>query len=152
MKLFAAVATLILATFATAQSPMFIGCGAFPEILVDFLFLNPYPLCVGKTVTITVIGSISTPILDRSTLKISGRYLGRIVYWDNTHDLCSLLAFTGNPCPVPTSQYALSMDVLVKSTFPKNVPVDLYIEAFNGGDLTRRLFCQVATVTGQTCP
>jgi hypothetical protein len=122
MKLFAAVATLILATFAAAQHPTFSDCSlADSDLLVSSFTLTPYPLCIGYNHTITVTGFRTMPIIDYAKLKINGRYLGRIVYVDNTHDLCSLLAAHGSPCPVPTTQYTLSMSVLVKSTFPKNV-------------------------------
>ncbi|KAF9346042.1 hypothetical protein BGX34_004231 [Mortierella sp. NVP85] len=152
MKFFAAVAALALAAVANAQSPPFTSCapaGVTPELTIATFSLTPYPLCIGQYVTATGTGTLSAPVTSGAKLAIIGRYLGRVVYTDN-QDLCTLTATAGLPCPIAQTTTSITVDVLVKTTAPANVPVALQVSATNGnGNL---LFCQAATVTAINCP
>ncbi|KAG0347474.1 hypothetical protein BGZ54_004909, partial [Gamsiella multidivaricata] len=115
---FTAIAALLLAAVASAQSPIFSNYAiGFTEMTVASIVLAPYPLCVNKNVCITVIGTLSTSIVTGARLSISGKYGGRVVYTDN-QDLCNLLYVQGHPCPVPITVTSLTVCVLVKPTAP----------------------------------
>ncbi|KAF9914688.1 hypothetical protein BX616_007780 [Lobosporangium transversale] len=150
MKFISAVSALLLAAVASAQSPQFTNCATgATDMTVSSLVLNPYPLCVGKEVCATVTGSLSAPVTQGAKLNIVGKYLNRIVYTD-AHDLCTVLAANGTPCPVATSVTSVKACILVKSTAPTGIPVVLQVSATNGNGHV--LFCQQATVTAQNCP
>ncbi|KAF9955255.1 hypothetical protein BGZ72_003913 [Mortierella alpina] len=152
MKFIAAIAALIVAAVANAQtpSPPFGNCATgATDMTVTGFTLTPYPLCIGQTVCATVNGTLSAPIVAPAKLAITGRYLGRVVYTDN-HDLCVVLAASGVPCPVPTTVTSVTACVLVKPTAPANIPVALTLLATNGNNHV--LFCQSATVTAVNCP
>ncbi|KAG0201211.1 hypothetical protein BGX28_005911 [Mortierella sp. GBA30] len=149
MKFFAAIAALVVAAVANAQSPAFTNCATgVADMTVTGFSVSPYPLCIGKTVCATVTGTLATSIVAPATLTITGKYLGRTVYTDN-QDLCAVLAASGVPCPVATSVTSVTACVLVKSTAPANIPVVLTIQATNGNN--HALFCQSATVTAANC-
>ncbi|KAF9939068.1 hypothetical protein BGZ67_010036 [Mortierella alpina] len=144
MKFITAIAALFVATVANAQVP-FTDCANGPtDLVIESFKIEPYPLCVGKNVTATGTGVLSTPVIAGAKLSIIGKYLGRIVYNDN-HDLCTLMAGEGHPCPIPTTLTSISAKVPVKSTAPANIPVQLTVQATNGNN--HLLFCQSATVT-----
>ncbi|KAF9574611.1 hypothetical protein EC968_006026 [Mortierella alpina] len=144
MKFITAIAALFVATVANAQVP-FTNCATGPtDITIDTFSIAPYPLCVGKEVCATGTGVLSTPVIEGAKLSIIGKYLGRVVYTDN-HDLCTLMAAQGHPCPIPTTLTSITACVPVKSTAPANIPVQLTVQATNGNNHV--LFCQAATVT-----
>ncbi|KAF9278148.1 hypothetical protein BGZ68_008757 [Mortierella alpina] len=148
MKFIAAIAAIVVAAVANAQS--FTNCATgITDMTVTSFSVNPYPLCVGQNVCATVGGTLATPIISPAKLSVTGRYLGRIVYTDN-QDLCTVLAASGVPCPVPVSVTSVTACVLVKPTAPANIPVQLTILATNGNN--HILFCQAATVTAAQCP
>ncbi|KAF8942837.1 hypothetical protein BGZ47_006078 [Haplosporangium gracile] len=148
MKFIAALAALVVATVANAQVP-FTNCASGPtQIAINTFSLSPYPLCINKNVCATGTGTLNTPVIQGSTLSITGRYLGRLVYTDN-HDLCTLMASQGFPCPLPTTMTSITACVLVKPNAPPNIGVALQVQAINGDGGT--LFCQAATVTAKTC-
>ncbi|KAF9911099.1 hypothetical protein EC991_004653 [Linnemannia zychae] len=152
MKFFAAIAALVVAAVANAQTvpvPPFTNCATTPtQITIDNFTVDPYPLCINQNVCATGSGTLSTPVIAGAKLAITGRYLGRLVYTDN-QDLCALMAGQGHPCPIPTSMTAITACVLVKPNAPPNVGVALQVVATNGdGGL---LFCQSATVTAKVC-
>ncbi|KAG0293709.1 hypothetical protein BGZ96_002429 [Linnemannia gamsii] len=148
MKFIAAFAALLVATVANAQVP-FTNCANGPtQIAIDSFKIEPYPLCINKNVCAIGTGVLSTPVIEGSTLSISGRYLGRLVYQDN-HDLCTLMGSQGFPCPLPTTMTSIKACVLVKSSAPPNIAVALEVKAINGDSGT--LFCQSATVTAKNC-
>jgi hypothetical protein len=100
MKFFAAVAALVVAAVANAQSPPFTSCATgTPDLTVTGFSLAPYPLNVGGPVSATVTGTLVHSIIAPARLSIIGRYAGRVVYTDS-HDLCTLLASSSHPCPV----------------------------------------------------
>ncbi|KAF9349471.1 hypothetical protein BGX34_001773 [Mortierella sp. NVP85] len=152
MKFIAAVAALALAAVAQAQTFTSCATGA-TDMTVSSITLDKNPLCVGENVCATVTGTLANPIVETTPgstkLAIVGRYLGRVVYTDN-HDLCTLLAASGHPCPVATSVTSVTACVLVKTSAPVGVPVALTIQATNGNGNT--IFCQTATVTAANCP
>ncbi|KAF9961143.1 hypothetical protein BGZ72_004647 [Mortierella alpina] len=144
MKFITSIAALFVATVAKAQVD-FANCATGPtDIVIDTFKIAPYPLCVGKEVCATGTGVLSTPVIAGAKLSISGKYLGRVVYTDN-HDLCTLMAAQGHPCPIPTTLTSITACVPVKSTAPANIPVQLTVLATNGNNHV--LFCQSATVT-----
>lgn len=115
MKLFTAIATLFLATLVAAQS--LTNCGTGPTgMTVSSASITPYPLCAGQQVCFTITGTLNEPITQGATFTILGKYLGRIVYTD-THDLCTLLAAQGYPCPVLIAT-SITICVLVRSNAP----------------------------------
>ncbi|KAG0350204.1 hypothetical protein BGZ54_003961 [Gamsiella multidivaricata] len=147
---FTAIAALLLAAVASAQSPTFSNCATgATDMTVTGFTLSLYPLCVNKNVCATVTGTLSTPVIAGAKLAVTGRYGGRVVYTDNA-DLCTLLAASGYPCPVPVTTTTVTACILVKPTTPTGIPIALTIQATNGNGNV--LFCQVATVTAQTCP
>ncbi|KAF9190708.1 hypothetical protein BGZ50_009849 [Haplosporangium sp. Z 11] len=120
MKFFTAIAALVVAAVASAQtpSPPFSNCATgATDMTVTGLTLNPYPLCVGKPVCATVTGTLSAPVTSPASLAITGKYLGRVVYTDNV-DLCTVLAASGYPCPVATTVTSVTACVLVKANAP----------------------------------
>ncbi|KAF9149734.1 hypothetical protein BG015_008449 [Linnemannia schmuckeri] len=152
MKFIAALATLVLAAVASAQTmPTPYNCATGPtQISITSFTLSPYPLCINQNVCATGTGTLSTPVIEGSTLSITGRYLGRLVYTDN-HDLCALLASQGFQCPMPTTMTSITACVLVKPNAPPNIGVALRVVAVNGDGGT--LFCQAADgVVATTCP
>ncbi|KAF9155867.1 hypothetical protein BG015_008229 [Linnemannia schmuckeri] len=148
MKFIAAIAALVVAAVANAQVP-FTNCASGPtQIAIQTFSIAPYPLCINQNVCATGTGILNTPVIAGSTLSITGRYLGRLVYTDN-HDLCTLMASQGFPCPLPTTMTSITACVLVKPNAPPNIGVALQVVAVNGDGGT--LFCQAATVTAKVC-
>ncbi|KAF9182454.1 hypothetical protein BGZ51_004720 [Haplosporangium sp. Z 767] len=149
MKFITAVAALFVAAVANAQVP-FTNCAPpTADIAITTFSLSPYPLCVGQNVCATGTGTLANPVIAGATLAITGKYLGRVVYTDN-HDLCTLMAAQGHPCPIPTTLTSITACVLVKPNAPTGIPVALTVLATNGSGNV--LFCQAATVTAGTCP
>ncbi|KAF9954596.1 hypothetical protein BGZ72_004461 [Mortierella alpina] len=150
MKFIAAIAAIVVAAVANAQSPSFTSCATgATDMTVTGFSVSPYPLCISQNVCASVSGTLSAPITAPAKLAVTGRYLGRVVYTDN-QDLCVVLAASGVPCPVPVTVTSVTACVLVKSTAPANIPVQLTILATNGNNHV--LFCQAATVTAANCP
>ncbi|KAG0347594.1 hypothetical protein BC939DRAFT_440557 [Gamsiella multidivaricata] len=146
---FTAIAALLLAAVASAQSPPFSNCApGATDMTVTSFSLSPDPPCVDQTYCSNVTGTLNTPIIDGAKLAITGRYGGRVIYTDN-HDLCTLLAASGHPCPVSVTTTSLSLCVLLKPNSPLNYPMALTIQANNGNGNV--LFCQVATVVPRAC-
>ncbi|KAG0302929.1 hypothetical protein BGZ97_002118, partial [Linnemannia gamsii] len=107
MKFIAAIAALVVAAVANAQVP-FTNCANGPtQIAINNFSISPYPLCINQNVCATGTGTLNTPVIEGSTLSITGRYLGRLVYTDN-HDLCTLMASQGFPCPLPTTMTSIT--------------------------------------------
>lgn len=124
MKLFAAIATLLLAIVAAAQTVCTFGCndctGGTGELAVTSASITPNPLCAGQNACFTATGSLSVPITAGGNFVLVGKYLGRTIYTD-TQDLCTLLAANGYNCPVPTSATSITLCFLVKANVPINV-------------------------------
>ncbi|KAF9338472.1 hypothetical protein BGZ91_008747 [Linnemannia elongata] len=81
MKFIAALATLVLAAVASGQTmPTPYNCATGPtQIAITSFTLSPYPLCINQMVCATGTGTLSTPVIQGSTLSITGRYLGRLI-------------------------------------------------------------------------
>lgn len=90
---------------------------------VTGLTMTPGDYCLLQPYTLTVTGPLSAPIIDGTTLSITGSLFGSIVYRD-VADLCKLLAAAGTPCPVPTTATSWSVERTLKNA-PANVSVDL---------------------------
>jgi len=149
MKFFTALAALVVATVASATSPTFTNCATgSTDMTVTGFSLAPYPLCVGAQVCATVSGTLSAPITTGGLLTISGKYLGRVVYSDS-EDLCTVLAGSGNPCPIAATTGSITACVTVKTTAPTNINVALTVTAINGDGNT--IFSQCGTITAITC-
>ncbi|KAG0365869.1 hypothetical protein BC939DRAFT_490711 [Gamsiella multidivaricata] len=150
MKFFAAIAALVVAAVANAQTqPTWSNCATgSTDLTITTFSVTPYPLCIGQNVCASGTGTLSTPVVAGAKLAITGRYGGRVVYTDN-QDLCSLTGGQGHPCPIPITVTSITVCLLVKTTAPANVPVALTVLATNGNGNV--LFCQAATVTAKVC-
>jgi hypothetical protein len=150
MKFFAAVAALLVATVANAQLPTFTDCAppGTADLTINSFSVTPYPLCIGQNVCASGTGVLSAPVIAPAKLAISGKYLGRVVYTDN-QDLCAISAAAGQPCPIPITVTSITACVLVKTSAPANINVQMTVQANNGNN--HILFCQAATVIAQTC-
>ncbi|KAI8604340.1 hypothetical protein EDD21DRAFT_441263 [Dissophora ornata] len=148
MKFFTALLILLIAAFASAQSPLFSNCTAdTTDLTVTSFTMTPYPLCINQNVCITITGTLSEPITSGAALSMQGKYLSRVVYADR-QDLCTVLAASGYSCPIPATTTSITFCLLVTSTIP-NVPVILKIQATNGNDYP--LFCVSSTITASVC-
>ncbi|KAF9914179.1 hypothetical protein BX616_008810 [Lobosporangium transversale] len=151
MKFSFAVSALLLAVVASAQlpPPVFTNCATRPTVLnVTSVTFNPIPPCIGKEACITLTGALSHPITSGAKLNIIGKYLNRIIYSD-AHDLCTLLANSGTPCPIPTSVTQVKVCFPIKSTVPYGIPYIFQFSATNGDGPV--VFCQTSTFTFQHC-
>ncbi|KFH73682.1 hypothetical protein MVEG_00896 [Podila verticillata NRRL 6337] len=150
MKFFAAVATLLVAAVANAQTPVFTSCATpgTTDLVINSFSVTPYPLCINQNVCASGTGTLLTDVIAPAKLAISGKFLGRVVYTDN-QDLCAITAAAGMPCPIDTTHTSITACVLVKPSAPANVNVQLTVQATNGNN--RILFCQAATVTASNC-
>ncbi|GJJ69033.1 hypothetical protein EMPS_01379 [Entomortierella parvispora] len=149
MKFFAAIAALAVAAVANAQVTWSNCATGATDLTINSFSIAPYPLCVSQNVCATGTGQLSTPVIEGAQLSIIGRYLNKIVYTDS-EDLCSLLAAQGFTCPIPVTMTSITACVLVKSTAPVGIPVNLQVQATNGNGHV--LFCQAAVVEAQNCP
>ncbi|KAG0084339.1 hypothetical protein BGZ93_007768 [Podila epicladia] len=149
MKFFAAVATLVIAAVANAQ-PAWKDCApaGTADLAITEFTVTPYPLCIGKDVCASGTGVLSVPVTAPAKLAISGKYLGRTVYTDN-QDLCAISAKYGQPCPIPITVTSITACVLVKTSAPANINVQLTVQATNGNN--HILFCQEAEVKAAKC-
>ncbi|KAG0086678.1 hypothetical protein BGZ93_005995 [Podila epicladia] len=150
MKFFAAIATLAIAAIANAQGPTWTDCAppGTADLTISSFSVTPYPLCIGQNVCASGNGVLSVPVIAPAKLSISGKYLGRVVYTDN-QDLCAITAAAGQPCPIPITVTSITACVLVKTSAPANINVQLTVQATNGNN--HILFCQAATVVAQNC-
>ncbi|KAF9312138.1 hypothetical protein BG003_006587, partial [Podila horticola] len=86
MKFFAAVATLVIAAVANAQTPpAWTDCAppGTADLKINSFSVTPYPLCIGQNVCASGTGVLSAPVIAPAKISISGKYLGRVVYTDN---------------------------------------------------------------------
>ncbi|KAG0312458.1 hypothetical protein BGZ97_011177 [Linnemannia gamsii] len=128
--------------------PVFTNCHPGPTQQIGTIFsVNPYPLCTGLNVCMTAQGSLVVPITAGGQLAIRGFYLGRSVYVDN-QDLCTVLALSGYPCPVPYTFTSVTMCVRVKS-IPLNMALRMQFSAVNGDGGV--IFCQTSMLTAKVC-
>ncbi|KAI1317702.1 hypothetical protein EDD11_008008 [Mortierella claussenii] len=148
MKFITAITALVFAAVASAASPKFTSCATNPDLRIDNFELSPYPLCIGKNVCATGTGKLSVPVTAGAKLNIVGKYLNRVVYTD-AHDLCTLLASQGHPCPVPTTLTSITVCIPVKTSAPAGVTVALSLTATNGNGHV--LFCQQGDVIANKC-
>ncbi|KAF9129697.1 hypothetical protein BGW39_003887 [Mortierella sp. 14UC] len=135
-----ATAIAVLATFAVSSaSAQFTNLTTSTSNPVKYdganYAISPFPMCVGKPFCLTSTGTLLSPIVEGAKYSITGRYLGRLLYTDN-HDLCSLLAASGTPCPVAAGAFNFNLCVPLKNNFPPNVGLMFQYLATNGnGDL-----------------
>ncbi|KAF9314597.1 hypothetical protein BG003_004003 [Podila horticola] len=144
--LVAAAAAVTLQVQVALAGPTFTDCA--PPGIADFTVTNftiSSPFCPGKNYTLTATGTLAAPIIAPSKLSISAKYLGRVAYTDNL-ELCQLLADAGSPCPVPITASSLSLNILLKPSFPPNVPMQFTFQVNNGNN--HILFCRAATLKG----
>ncbi|KAG0333390.1 hypothetical protein BG005_005180, partial [Podila minutissima] len=75
----AAAVAFALQVQAALAAPTFTNCApVYDQNITDFS-ISPIPWCIGKNYTLTATGPLSTAVIAPSTLKISGKYLGRTV-------------------------------------------------------------------------
>lgn len=121
MKLLAPLTTVVAAVAAQGPGTIFTSCatpGTTEQTVANFMISAPY--CAGHNYTLTSTGPLSGPIFEPAKLAITGKFLGRVIYADNM-DMCPLLAEAGTPCPVATTVTSLSLQRLLKPSFPANV-------------------------------
>ncbi|KAF9946918.1 hypothetical protein BGZ70_002967 [Mortierella alpina] len=149
MKFITAIAALFVATVANAQVNFTNCVDTPPDIVLSTFSISPDPICIGKEICATVTGVLSLPVIAGAKFSVVGRWLGRIVYQDH-HDLCTLMAAQGHPCPVLTTVTSITVCVPVKAHMPNNIPFQLTVKALNGNN--HLLYCQAATVLAtKTC-
>ncbi|KAI9235022.1 MAG: hypothetical protein BYD32DRAFT_489228 [Podila humilis] len=112
--------------------------GYTDQNVTDFS-LTPSEYCIGKPYTVTTTGSLSDDIIEGGSLHVIVRYINRIVYAEN-HDLCTLLAAAGTPCPVAKTTNALSFTFTPKTFLPSGIPFAYQYQATNGNGYN--LFCR----------
>jgi len=115
-----------VATTATFEHPVFTfvwndcsALGTTNQTVPNFT--SKSTVSSGKNYTVIVIGPVIQDIIASTELRITGRFLGRVVYNDNHYDVFSMLAATGTSCPIAAGTAALSFDVLLKPSWPSNV-------------------------------
>ncbi|KAF9143882.1 hypothetical protein BGX30_014470 [Mortierella sp. GBA39] len=151
----ATVTSLTACTLVKPNAPAyaqvtFTNCAtSSTQLDIETFGVAPYPLCVNKNICLTSTGTLTTPIIAGSTLVITGRYLGKLVYSDS-HDFCTLLGAQGFPCPIPVTAHALTACVLVKPECPVNVALAMTFETTNGDN--GKIYCQKGTMTATYCP
>ncbi|KAF9125649.1 hypothetical protein BGW39_007231 [Mortierella sp. 14UC] len=134
MKLTTALAALAAITVSSvsAQFTNFVNASRTSTQYAGSNFTSsPYPWCIGKEFCLTATGTLSTDIVKGSRYDITGRTYGRLTYTDS-HDLCSLLAASGTPCPIPAGPFNLNLCVPVKPNLPPNFPTEFIFAAING--------------------
>ncbi|KAF9131427.1 hypothetical protein BGW39_001807 [Mortierella sp. 14UC] len=127
---FAALATVAVSS-VSAQYTNLVNAAAGPiQYAGSNYTINPSPMCIGREFCLTATGILSAPLMEGARLAIIGKYLGRHFYTDNG-DLCSLLAASGTPCPIPAGAFNLKLCRLIKPNLPPNWPVEYQFEATN---------------------
>ncbi|KAG0294444.1 hypothetical protein BGZ97_005087, partial [Linnemannia gamsii] len=93
--------------------------------------LSPSTPCINQAFCLNLTGCLSTPIIQGAKYSITGRWLGRLVYTDNS-DLCEILAAVGTPCPIPAGTTNLTICRPLKPNTPPNMPIYWQFVATNG--------------------
>ncbi|KAG0379546.1 hypothetical protein BGX24_012729 [Mortierella sp. AD032] len=131
MKITAALVTLatVAVSSVSAQFTNLIN-GASGPVQYDGTnyTVTPSPMCIGKQFCLTASGTLSTDIIEGSTYSFVGRFLGRLFYVDN-QELCTVLAASGTPCPVPAGAFNLKLCTLLNPKFPPNFPLEFLFRA-----------------------
>ncbi|KAF8946802.1 hypothetical protein BGZ47_011388 [Haplosporangium gracile] len=136
---FAALAVVALSS-VSAQYTKLVNGTAYPtQYQTTGYSISPSPLCITKPFCLTATGTLSAPIVEGANYAITGRYLGRTIYTDK-HDLCPLLASSGQACPIPAGPYNLNLCVNVKPNLPPKINYEYQFLATNGNGGT--LFSQ----------
>ncbi|KAK5808531.1 hypothetical protein F5H01DRAFT_352274 [Linnemannia elongata] len=148
MKFIATIAALATAaTVASVELPPpgnFSSCDSYPKQLALTTFtLSPSPMCVGKQACYTATGTLNTGIVDGATLRISGRYLGRLFYNDNANLCDALIAGGHKNCTIPAGPVTLRICRNVRPNLVPNIRILFQVEAVNGDG--GNLFCQKET-------
>ncbi|KAF9907172.1 hypothetical protein EC991_011235 [Linnemannia zychae] len=127
----AALAAVAVSSVSAQYTNLVNGASSPTQFAASNYAVNPYPMCIGKEICLTATGILSAPIVEGGTFAVVGKYLGRFFYTDSG-DLCSLLAASGTPCPVPAGPFNLKVCRLLKPNLPPNWPVEYQFEAING--------------------
>ncbi|KAF9152047.1 hypothetical protein BGX20_005245, partial [Mortierella sp. AD010] len=133
MKFFAAVIALVVATVVNAQVT-WTDCAPGSDLNVTSMTIDPYPICAGKNLCLTIVGTLSAPITAPSDLTIVGTFFGTTIY-SQYFDLCSLVS-----CPVAQDTTPLEFCYPVMPGVPGGIDFVITFSSNNGnGD---NLFCQ----------
>ncbi|KAF9132565.1 hypothetical protein BGW39_011830 [Mortierella sp. 14UC] len=147
MKFIAAVATLTAAAFSTvsAQAGSFTNwanCGgnitAYPLTVTSAVF-TPMPLCVGERYCFQITGTSNVPITQGTKLYAQVVAGGRLQPNGNQTDICTLLAESGTPCPIPAGPVSLKFCYKNTGMFT-NTLISWVFNSFDANN--ERLFCQ----------
>ncbi|KAF9177212.1 hypothetical protein BGZ51_008985, partial [Haplosporangium sp. Z 767] len=125
MKFITMLAAICLGGLAAA-APSYGKCGttASNTFSATSTELTPFPLCLTEPQCLTLNGNLTETIEEGASIQVLGRIQGPPgAYYHTGHfapgDLCSFLAQTGTPCPVPVGTPQLK----VCMTFPVAYPV-----------------------------
>ncbi|KAF9127176.1 hypothetical protein BG015_004580, partial [Linnemannia schmuckeri] len=97
-----------------------VNVAAVPQLVATSATLSPYPMCIKRDACLTLIGTLSDPIIEGARYQITGRYIGRLVYVDETEDWCAYVANSTTPCPIAAGPITLNLCRLVKVNIPPN--------------------------------
>ncbi|KAF9896947.1 hypothetical protein BX616_006458 [Lobosporangium transversale] len=137
MKFFSV--TAIALALASSASAAFSSCGAATDSFqLSGISYAPNPPKVNQNVCVTVNGSLSKPVIQGSSIRVTGHVWGLKVY-DQTSDLCAALAGSATPCPIATTVTSVTHCITVPSEVPAGVSITLKATATNGSG--ERLFC-----------
>ncbi|KAK3841808.1 MAG: hypothetical protein J3R72DRAFT_509816 [Linnemannia gamsii] len=145
----AAFATIALST-VSAQSgsyTKFSGCysdNSISQITVTSAAFSPAPMCVGEEYCFELNGTSKVPITQGAKIYEIGVAAGRPQPIDGQIDLCTLLAASGQPCPIAAGPIAFKVCYKNKSVF-QHINLTWRFNAFTADN--KPLFCQ-QTVAG----
>ncbi|KAG0277948.1 hypothetical protein BGZ95_005031 [Linnemannia exigua] len=150
MKSISTIAILATVVFSTvsAQSGSytnFVKCGGDYTALVtvDSAAFTPFPLCVGEKYCFEVHGTSSVPITQGAHMGETIAARGRLQPSGGQPDMCTLLAASGTPCPIPAGPVLLKFCYINKS-MPENALIGWIFSAFTADN--KNLFCLGAAV------
>ncbi|KAF9911835.1 hypothetical protein EC991_002138 [Linnemannia zychae] len=115
MKLISALFTLAVVTISSvsAQTGSFTNwtdCANNPSrvpVVVTSASFTPYPVCIGGDYCFQITGTSSVPITQGAKIYTVVNAAGRFYPNGNQTDMCTLLAESGTPCPIPAGPVSL---------------------------------------------
>lgn len=102
-----------------------------PDIVIEKISLNPYPLVFGKPVQAHVRANVKKTIEEGAYAKVSVYKLGFSIV-DLNVDFCEIARDAGIDCPVAPGTYDLDYTSEPLPTFPYGMNVSVKVAIFNG--------------------
>ncbi|KAF9408760.1 hypothetical protein BGZ94_002206 [Podila epigama] len=150
LTIVASVAALALVKAATPSWGPSSSCAVGTPLFTSSFTPDTLPLSepCKSTVRLFLAGSVSQPIVQGATIKVTAKVNGNTVA-TQTHDFCGLLNY-GTECPLQTDQ-GLLIDIEVpKLNVPTTAPVEYTFNALNTDGKT--VFCYSAVLSAGQCP